>query len=527
MSDAQCLCELLRARVSVTPDATALIEDGRKIRFSELEQKSEAVAAGLHEAGVGAGDRVAVWLPNRSDWLVCLFALARLRAICVAVNTRFRAAEVEDIVSRSGCRGLIYEPDFKGIDFDAILRQLAPQALKSLTFLCGARGPVSDGALPQADNLTLCTLAKTPPRALPAPEPDDGVLVFTTSGTTSRPKFVLHTQRSLAVHAHEVALAFDYVAPDTVLLQALPLCGTFGLAQALAGIAAGRPSVLMPAFDAAEAARLIARHRVTTFNGSDEMLNRICAGAGPGDLDSVRWCGFAAFTQASVEDFAEECSRAGLHVVGLYGMSEVQALYARQPLDAPAAERARAGGALTSPQAAVQVRDPDTGVVLPHGQTGELYLRGPSRMLEYMGNPQATSDTIGDDGYVRSGDLGHLLEDGRFIFETRMGDGIRLGGFLVNPGEIDAWMEHHDTVAGCQTIGCSIGGEVQPVSFVIAADGATVDESTLIAHCRRGLAKFKVPHRIIALEVFPTTDGPNGEKIQRGQLRTMAEEHLK
>jgi fatty-acyl-CoA synthase len=508
-------------------DTPALVENGREITFSQLQQKSDAVAECLRAADIGAGDRVAVWLPNRSDWLVCLFALARLSAICVAVNTRFRAGEVEDIVGRAGCRGLVYEPAFKGIDFAGILRAVDPGALKTLELIVGVRGRVPDGIVPHADNLTLCELVAAPPRNLPAPDPDDGVIVFTTSGTTSKPKFVLHTQRSLAVHAQDVATAFDYAAPDTVLLQALPLCGTFGLAQAMAGIAAARPSVLMPAFDGPRAADLIRSHRVTSFNGSDEMLRRICDASAPGDLKSVKWCGFAAFSNARVEDFANRCADTGLHVTGLYGMSEVQALYARQPLDLPAAERARAGGVLTSPNAAVEIRDPHSGTVLAAGQSGELYLKGPSRMCEYMDNTEATSAGIGADGFVRSGDLGHLLADGRFVFETRMGDGIRLGGFLVNPAEIDAWLERHPGVAACQTVGVSIDNRTRPVSFVIIADGAAADEHTLIAHCHEGLAGFKVPERIFALEGFPTTDGPNGEKIQRGELRAMAEERLR
>ena len=147
-------------------------------------------------------------------------------------------------------------------------------------------------------------------------------------------------------------------------------------------------------------------------------------------------------------------------------------------------------------------------------------------MLEYMDDPEATSRGIGADGFVRSGDLGHLLPDGRFIFETRMGDGIRLGGFLVNPAEIDAWLERHPAVVACQTVGVTIGRQTRPVSFVIATDGKVIDESALTDHCREGLAKFKVPERIFALEKFPTTDGPNGEKIQRGQLRILAEERL-
>ena len=207
-------------------------------------------------------------------------------------------------------------------------------------------------------------------------------------------------------------------------------------------------------------------------------------------------------------------------------MSEVQALYARQPLDLPTEDRALAGGALTSPDAAVEVRDPETGETLPPGRSGELYLNGPSRMCKYMDNPHATDAAIGADGFVRTGDLGHLTGDGRFVFETRMGDGLRLGGFLVNPAEIDAWLERHPSVTACQTVGAVVDDRMEPFSFVISTDDTGIDTEQLLDHCRNGLAKFKIPVRIVQLERFPTTDGPNGEKIQRAELRAMAEEML-
>lgn len=526
MTSPETLPALLNAVTAKSPAAPVLIEDGNIVSFEALEQRSCALAAGLEDRGIAEGSRVALWLPNRSDWLICLFALARLRAIAVAVNTRFRSAEVEDIVGRSRCTALIYEPGFKGIDFDAILRDVDPEALRKLTLVITARGGVREAVAAGAEHVALDDLAREagPPNRYA--EPGDGAIAFTTSGTTSKPKFVLHTHRSLSIHAREVAQAFDYVAPNTVLLQALPLCGTFGLTQALAAIAAGRPSINMTSFDAREAVHLIAEHQVTTFNGSDEMLQRICETSQPQALNTIKWCGFAAFTNARVDSFVENCARAGLKATGLYGMSEVQALYARQPLSADIAGRALAGGGLTSPDAQVQVRDPDTGEPLPRGQTGELHLKGPSRMREYMDDPEATSRGIGEDGFVRSGDLGYLLDDRRFVFETRMGDGIRLGGFLVNPAEIDAWLERHPRVAASQTVGIVIGDHMRPASFVIAADDHPANEASLIAHCCEGLAKFKVPQHIFTLEEFPATDGPNGKKIQRGRLRAMAQERL-
>lgn len=526
MSDCATLPALLNTLASAIPGAVGFVEGDRETTFSQLDLRSSSLAAGLHNQGISAGDRVAVWLPNRIDWLVCLFALARLRAVCVAVNTRFRSAEVEDIVGRSKCKALIFEPGFRSIDFAGILRDADPGALADLELIV-TTGPTGDTTLIEgARTVAMDELLRTPDAPLPDAAPDDPVMVFTTSGTTSKPKFVLHSQASLAIHGSEVARGFDYISGDTVLLQALPLCGTFGLAQAMAGIAAGRPSILMPAFDAGEAARLISRHRVTTFNGSDDMLARICDAAGPGDLQTVKWCGYAAFTNARLLDFVTACEARGIRAAGLYGMSEVQALYARQRVEAEPPERCLAGGVLTSPDAAVEVRDPESGALVPIGQSGELYLKGPSRLLEYMDNPDATAKGITEDGFVRSGDLGYLCEDGRFVFETRMGDGLRLGGFLVNPAEIDAWLERHPAVSACQTVGAALDGRTHPVSFVIAQAGACFDEQALIDHCRQGLAKFKIPTRVFALDRFPTTDGPNGEKIQRGRLRELAEHHL-
>lgn len=526
MSEPETLPDLLHAIASHAPAAVVLVENQSETTFAELDRRSSAMAAGLFECGISQGDRVAVWLPNRADWLVSMFALAKLRAICIAVNTRFRAAEVEDIVGRAGCTALIFEPGFRSIDFAGILNEVDAAALGSLKLMVTAGAKGDANTVPHAHTVEMETLLCASPVSLPRAAADDPVMVFTTSGTTSEPKFVLHTQASLAVHGRQVAQAFDYVSPDTVLLQALPYCGTFGLAQAMAGIAAGRTSIAMPVFDATEAARLIAHHKVTSFNGSDDMLTRICDAAGPGALQSLKWCGFAAFTNARLEDFVTACEARGIRAVGLYGMSEVQALYARQRVEAPPEERCMAGGVLTSLQARVEVRDPETGIALPTGQSGELYLKGPSRLLEYMDDPQATARGINADGFVRSGDLGYLCDDGRFIFETRMGDGLRLGGFLVNPAEIDAWLERHPAVAGCQTVGAELQERTYAVSFVISEHGSEFDEVGLTDHCRQGLAKFKVPRRIFALDRFPTTDGPNGEKIQRSRLREIAEEKI-
>ena len=214
-------------------------------------------------------------------------------------------------------------------------------------------------------------------------------------------------------------------------------------------------------------------------------------------------------------------------MVGLYGMSEVQALFALQPLDLPLAERIAGGGRPITELSEVRVRDPDSGKLLGPGEAGELELKGPSLMKEYFLNPEATAEAMTEDGFLRTGDLGQLTDDGRFLYLQRMGDVLRLGGFLVSPAEIENHLIGHDSVADSQVVGIKTrDGAIRAVGFVILAAGAEFDEAALRQHCLDSLARFKAPIRIFAVDEFPTTQSANGTKIQRAALRRMAEERV-
>ena len=538
MKSADTLTGLIAELASRAGAAPAIHDRGRVLSFAGLDARARRVARGLADIGIGPGDRVAVWLPNVPAWLELFFACARLGAVAVAVNTRFRSAEVGDIVGRSGARALALWPGFKGIDFPAILRDVDPAALAGLETLIpyaedGDAAP--EEMLAGKRTVAFADLAGRPMLDEDRAAPDSGCVIFTTSGTTSAPKFVLHDQRGIVGHARAVASSFGYGAADAVMLQALPLCGTFGLAQAMAGLAAARPTVTMPAFDAAEAVALIAAHRVTHMNGSDEMYARMIAAAefaepaasanGAPPFATLRQCGFANFANDPASLF-EAAGRHGLPLAGLYGMSELQALYAARRPGADAAERMRAGGTPTSPKARVRARDPESGALLPHGESGELELSGPSQMAGYFGNAEATANAFTADGFVRSGDLGYTEEGGGFTFLARMGDALRLGGFLVSPAEISSYIERHPAVAACQVVAVEGRRGPEIVAFVTPASGATPEEGVLVAHCADGMAKFKVPRRILALDAFPTTESANGVKIQLAKLRAQAARHL-
>ena len=213
--------------------------------------------------------------------------------------------------------------------------------------------------------------------------------------------------------------------------------------------------------------------------GSDDMYARLLDLV-PGErpFPSIKWAGYANFN-AALADLAERAEPRGLRLVGLYGMSEVQALYARQPLDAPIARRKLGGGTPTSPLAHVRIED------------GELQCAGPSLMVGYWGNEKATAETLTADGYVRTGDLAEADGQGGFTFLSRMGDVLRLSGFLVNPLEIEQHIQKMPGIEGCQTIALPRTDGVQAVAFVMLKPGASA---------RRG-----GPHRPLPNAVSPAT----------------------
>lgn len=503
--------------------APALVVRGRPISFAEIATQSRRVAQGLRQLGVQTGDCVALWLPNVPAWLASFFGCAQLGAIAVAVNTRFRSHELADILQRSRARALLFWPQFKEIDFAGILASCDPGSLDHLRTVvaydeAGAAAPAAVLGKPVHSYAALAASAQLhEDRAAP----DAGCAIFTTSGTTRAPKFVLHDQRTVIRHAFDVVRSFSIDADATTLL-APPLCGVFGFCIAMGSLAAGRPMVMAPAWDAEQAARDVVAHRVTHVHGTDEAAAQLLECS---DLSrsNIRLFGYAAFNPAQA-DIVQRADARGLKLVGLYGASEIQALFARQDEHAPVAERMLGGGRPVSAQARVRARDPESGAILAHGASGELEFFAPaSRMAGYHENPDATTAAFTADGYYRSGDLGSTSADGRFVFLTRIGDALRLGGFLVSPAEIEAVVQEAPGVAACQVVGVPRAEGLVPVAFVILRHGAALDEAAVTSHVASRLARYKVPRRVLPIDAFPVTPGANATKIQKGKLREMAE----
>jgi fatty-acyl-CoA synthase len=287
---------------------------------------------------------------------------------------------------------------------------------------------------------------------------------------------------------------------------------------ALGALAGAAACILVPVFDASEAAHLIERRGITHVVGADAMFDAMLQVPGV-NFSTLRHGVQADFVGLTLP-VTERADALQCRFTGTYGSSECFSLMAFHPWQAPAAQRAKAGGVPIDPLISVRVVDPESGHLLGEGQAGELQIRGPNVLAGYLNNPQATAKAFTEDGWFRSGDLAQM-EGAGFIYLARMGDSLRLRGFLVNPAEIESSLMQHAQVQGAQVVGVNMPGEGDvAVAYVLCDTSAT--ESQLLAYCRDRMAAYKVPRRIIAIDAFPAINGPNGNKIQKRVLREMA-----
>ena len=506
----------------------ALIDQDVPTSFSALHAQSLQLAGNLAQLGVGPNDRVAVWLPNCLAWLQTFLACAHLGATVLAVNTRFRSQEVADIVGRGKADWLVMWPDFKGIAFADILADVPKDVLsrvRAIITLGDTQGANTQAIAARGFKVLGYKALLDTPCAPPPAFGNAGVLCFTTSGTTSQPKFVLHDQATLIQHGDVMQQVYGYGA-DSRILASAPFCGAFGFATLTGGLVTGCTTVSEPVSDTNSTLAQIRKHRVThTYANNESILKLFETAQSASDFESCKLFGFASFSPA-INSLLEQAERNGVALTGLYGSSELQALVAAQPTDASQGDislRYLSGGQLIHPDARVRTSDPETGQVLKQGESGEIEIFSPSRMVGYLDQPEATARAMTADGFFKTGDLGYAVSERQFVFQTRMGDSMRLSGFLVNPAEIEQAVEKLPGVKACQVVGGTQGTKILPVAFVILKDGAHADPTAWTQACKRLMAGYKVPVHFEVVSVFPSVESANAVKIQKNKLREMAD----
>lgn len=491
------LWSLLEAR---DPESLVAVGAGPGITTARLRRRALDVAAMLRRSGVGAGDCVAVWLPNWPDALAWQFGAAALGAHVIGINTRYNVSEVRHVLRRARPKVVAVAVGFHGLDLPGRLRQAVGEAVGE------------DPGLAPVVTVTVSGPDDAPP-ALPGEhdlggregDGDELAAAFTTSGSTGAPKLAAHRVSAVVEHARRDAEAIG-IKPGDVVLCALPLSGVFGFNTAMAAIAGGATCLLEPVFSERDVLADMARWRATHVVGGDDMVGRLADAWRGEDLASWRWLGIADFA-GRVREVAEWAQREfGTRTSGVYGSSEAFALTAMWPADEPAPRRWRGGGRLVSPRMQARVVD------------GELQLRGPNVVDAYLGDPDVNPFT--DDGWFRTGDLAEIDDDGAITFICRMGDALRLRGFLVDPAEIEQRLTEHQAVRTAKVVGVRGAEGDEAVAFVVA-DGEVSGEA-LRQWCARTLAAFKVPVAVHVIDEMPVTSGTNGTKIKAQTLREWA-----
>ena len=500
-------------------DAVAVAEPGGvTLTYGELLDGAREVAGAFIASGVEPGDRVAIWSPNTHHWILGALGAMYAGATLVPVNTRYTGYEALDVLARTQARALLVAGPFLGTDRLEILADALAQAepeaeLPELVVRIPVEPtePSGDKGLTWAQFLSRAAdadLALADQRA-EAVGPDDVSDILFTSGTTGRSKGAMSAHRQALDVARAWANCAELTSADRYLIIN-PFFHSFGYkAGILACLQTGATMIPQLVFDAGVAIRLIAAERVTVLPGAPTLYTSILdhPDRDGHDLSSLRLAvtGAAVVPVALVERMRAELSFDT--VLTAYGLTEaVVAAMCRSGDDdetiATTSGRAAAGFE-------VRIDGADKA-----GDAGEILLRGPNVMLGYLDDPAATAEAIDGDGWLHTGDIGHLDDRGYLMITDRLKDMYICGGFNVFPAEVEQALARHPKVAESAVVGIPDDrlGEVGK-AFVVPRPGTAPSAEELIGFCRERLANFKVPRQIEFRTDLPRN--PSGKTLKR------------
>jgi fatty-acyl-CoA synthase len=495
------------------PDRTALVSrhQNRRYTFRELDRAVERLAAGLAAHGLAPGDRVGVWSPNNAEWVLMMFAAARAGLILVNVNPAFQVRELEFVLRQSGCKALVTAPSFRTSDYLAILASLLPELagsrpgglaspqLPELRLIVQLGGDAAPGTLPFS---ALASDSWTPPPV----DPDDAYNIQFTSGTTGLPKGATLSHFNIINNSYFIGDCLR-LTPDDAVCIPVPMYHCFGMMGVLSAVTHGARFVF-PAegFDPLATLEAVAAERCTTLLGVPTMFIA--------ELDHPRFAEFDLTSLRTGIMAGSPCPIAVMRrvvadmhmgeVTIAYGMTETSPVSFQSTPDDSLERRVTSVGRV-HPHVQVKIVDGD-GRVVPRGAAGELCTRGYSVMRGYWGDPERTREVLDSAGWMHTGDLAVLDEQGYCNIVGRVKDLIIRGGENISPREIEEHLYRHPGVLDVAVVGvpdAKYGEEV--CACVRLRAGAQVNEEELRAFCRGQIAHFKVPRYVRIVDSFPLT----------------------
>ncbi|MFD7630957.1 FadD3 family acyl-CoA ligase [Streptomyces sp. NPDC059851] len=507
---------LVRAAATHHADREAVVDGRTRLSYAQLGERIERAAAATLAAGIEPGDRVAVWAPNTTDWIVCALGAVSAGAVLVPLNTRFKGTEAAYVLQRSRARLLFVTGTFLGTSYVASLRRAAAQGP------AGGRGPLP--GLPHLEQVVV--LADDAPEdfrtwkdflaggdAVPAGavhrraesiRPEDPSDIIFTSGTTGRPKGAVITHAQ-SLRCYEVWSELAGLREGDRYLIVNPFFHTFGYkAGILACLMRGATMVPQPVFNADTALANIAAEKISVLPGPPTLHQSLLdhPHRDHHDLSTLRLVvtGAAVVPLRLVERLRDELRIDT--VLTAYGLSEAGGIVSMCRRGDPAEVIATTSGRAV-PGTEIRITDGD-GRALPAGEAGEVRVRGHHVMQGYFEDPDETARTITPDGWLRTGDVGVLDGEGNLRITDRIKDMFIVGGFNAYPAEIEQLLGLHPDIADVAVVGIPDPrlGEVGK-AYAVRRPGSTLTADDLIAWSRREMANYKVPRAVQFVAELP------------------------
>ena len=498
-------------------DAMVDLPSGARWNYRELHVAVRRLASGLLRAGIVAGDRVGIWAPNRPEWTLLQYATAEIGAVLVNINPSYRVHELEYVLNQSGVRMVVAARNFKTSDYAGMLDEVAPRcaALEQVVLMGSPEWTqLADAAL---DEAAVVDAAKD----LSAEDP---INIQYTSGTTGFPKGATLSHRSILNNGYLVGELCHYTEADRVCIP-VPFYHCFGMVMGNLACTTHGAAMVIPAegFDPAATLTAVQAERCTSLYGVPTMF--IAELALPSfaqyDLTSLR-TGIMAGSPCPAEVMRKVIEQMHMDEVAIaYGMTETSPVSTQTRSDDSLERRVSTVGKV-GPHLEVEVIDPVSGETAPRGVTGEFCTRGYSVMIGYWEEPQKTAEAIDTDGWMHTGDLAVMDDNGYLMITGRIKDMVIRGGENVYPREIEEFLYTHPDILDAQVIGVPderYGEEL--MAWVQLREGAPeLTVEGLREFCAGKLAHYKVPRYVRVVEEFPMTVTGKVRKVEMRERST-------
>ena len=512
----------------------------QRYTYQQLDEHVRRFARGLLALGVEKGDRVALWSANCAEWVIAQYAVARSGGILVSINPAYRLRELEYALNFSGAKVLIAAPSFRTTDHVALLEELVPglrtcspgrlsstqvPALRHVIYISDA---VHAGSWRWSDVLELgvTSFDEQLRHREQQIDLDDPVSIQYTSGTTGKPKGAVLSHHSLINNGFFIGDRLQYTSADRICVP-VPLFHCFGMVDANLAAMTHGAAVVLPSetFDPLASLETIAAERCTSLYGVPTMFIAQLEHPrfGEFNFDSLR-TGLTGGAPVPIELMRQITGRFNMpeFTIG-YGMTEMSGVSFQSQRDDAIEIRSETVGAML-PHMECKVIDPETGQIVPRGTPGEVCMRGYMVMLGYWNDPAATAATVDAGGWMHTGDVGILRDDGYAHIVGRIKDMIIRGGENIFPREVEDFIYTHPAVSQVAVVGVpdrKYGEEV--CAWIRLKDGATTTPEEIREFCRGQIATYKIPRVVRFTEDFPTTASG---KVQKFRLRELALEQL-